>query len=218
MLIAPSVLDVKDDLLEEQVRALSKNGADWIHIDVIDWNRTPVKRDYQLEPLRYAKCKPYNVHLMVDDAYKYIRAYSTIADHITIQGTMRAQGDIEKQLECIRNHRIKGGIALNPDEPFADIEPVIDKLHHLLFMTVFSGYGGQKFMPNVLEKVAAAHKFRAERNLRFLIGIDGGVNDQTVELVRPFADYVVAGSYVMKASDKRNAINSLRNTPKENMS
>lgn len=216
MLIAPSILDVPDTALEQKILEFARAGAGWIHVDVIDWSRTPAKRNYDVPALRRARdtlqrnCLeiPFNVHLMVDDVPLYVDRYAAIADSITIQSTRpeHTAHDLLHLLEL----GIPAGLALNPDEPFSGITNYLGSLHHILFMSVFSGRGGQQFIEDVVPKIQAACEHRKHLPYSFLIGVDGGVNDKTAHHVRNLVDYAVAGSYIVKSECPKDTIAALR--------
>lgn len=204
-LVAPSVLDVKDEELTATINELTQSGADWIHFDVIDWKRTAGRKGYNLKILKAAKDKKfYDVHLMVDNIKKYTDRYLEIADSITIHSKSR------ELIEHIKNNGKLAGVAINPNESFENYKDIVKLTDIVLFMSVYPGYGGQKFIPDILENIEKAIKFRKENNLSFKIQVDGGINPESYLLVKGKIDIIVAGSYIIKADNKAEAIKELR--------
>ncbi len=204
-LVAPSILGVDSEKLGRTIQELDESGADWIHIDVIDWKRTLDKRDYGTTILAAAKGKKfYDIHLMVDDIAGYIASYSSLADSITIHSSSI------KLIKLIKSLGKKAGIAINPDELFESFHNILKDVDLVLFMSVHPGYGGQKFIEETVKKIDAAGSFRKEKNLNFAIQVDGGINKKFYNLVKGKIDIVVAGSYILNSPEMGKAIQSLR--------
>lgn len=204
-LVAPSILNVSNSMIGDVIHKLEEGKADWIHIDVIDWKRTPDKRDYDIQLLKALKGKKfYDAHLMVDDIKGYISRYSILADSITLHS---------KSIEFIKLVKSLGkkvGIAINPDETIESYLDILKHVNLVLFMSVYPGYGGQKFIEETIKKIEAARKFRQQQNLCFAIQVDGGINQKSYTLIKGKIDIVVAGSYIINSQDVGKAIQSLR--------
>lgn len=204
-LVAPSILDVKDEDLKNTIPNLTKLGADWIHVDVIDWKQTPSKRNYNIETLKDTKeNRFYDLHLMVDNIKDYIDKYQSIADSITIHSKS------PNLINYIKNLNKKAGVAINPNEQLEDYKHLLEHIDLLLFMTVYPGYGGQKFIQEVTEQIDKAINHRKQNNLDFQIQVDGGINQESFKFIKGKVDIGVAGSYIIKSDNKEQAIKSLK--------
>lgn len=204
-LVAPSVLDVKDEGLTIVINELARSGADWIHFDVIDWKRTSSKRNYPVQDVKQIKQgRFFDFHLMVDDIKGYINRYLDVADGITIHSKSRVL------VEYIKTNGRLVGVAINPNESFEGYKDIVKLVDILLFMGVYPGYGGQKFIPDIVKNIEKAWRYRKENNLSFRIQVDGGVNAESYPLVKGKVDIVVAGSFIIKAKNKKQVIQSFK--------
>lgn len=212
MKIAPSILSADFANLERDIQVVEKGGADLLHVDVMDGHFVPnlTFGPSMVEAIRPVTSLPLDVHLMVSDPEMWIPAFAKAgADTMLVH--VEATPHIHRAMQLIRSHQVKAGVVINPGTPVSLIEPILPIVDQVLVMTVNPGFGGQKFLPEMADKVAALAEMRAATGLNFKIEVDGGVSDQTIEVVaKAGADIAVAGSYVYQAADPAAQIATLK--------
>ncbi len=208
--VAPSILSADFARLGQDIQAVANAGADWIHVDVMDGHFVPnlTIGAPVVKALRPVTQLPLDVHLMIENPDKYLMDFVKAgSDYITIH--VEASHDVARDLKFIRDQKVKCGLSLRPGTPFSKIEPFLPNLDLVLVMTVEPGFGGQGFMADQIEKINSLVRIRKEKNLNFLIEVDGGINPETAKQCVG-ADVLVSGNYIFK-NDLKSAIASLKN-------
>ena len=201
--ISPSILAADFSQLGNEIKKLEKSGADMIHVDVMDGHFVPnlTIGPPVIKALRKCTNIPFDVHLMIQPVHKYIKDYADAgADTITIHP--EATDDLSKSIKHIKQFKKKAGLSLNPNTNIDIILNHLDEIDLVLIMSVFPGFGGQKFMPEVLDKIKNINKIKKEKKLNFDIEIDGGINfDNCKSAIDAGANILVSGTTVFKSND-----------------
>ena len=201
--ISPSILSADFSKLGNEVISLEKAGADYIHIDVMDGHFVPnlTIGPPVIKTLRNYTNIPFDVHLMISPVHKYIKDYAEAgADIITIHP--EATESLIESIDHIKSFKKKVGVSLNPNTKIDVIKKIINKIDLVLIMSVHPGFGGQKFMPEVLKKIEQLKKIREEQNLNFDIEVDGGINfDNYKAAINAGANILVSGTTIFKSNN-----------------
>lgn len=210
--IAPSILSADFAKLGEEIEAVDKGGADLIHVDVMDGHFVPniTIGPLIVEAIRPKTKLPLDVHLMIEDPDQYIEAFAKAgADYITVH--VEASRHLHRTIQMIKSFGVKAGVVLNPATPVEMIQHIIGDVDMILLMSVNPGFGGQKFIPEVLPKIRQVKAMATEKGLDLEIEVDGGVNPETAkQCIEAGANVLVAGSAVYNQEDYAKAISLLR--------
>ena len=201
--ISPSILSADFSQLGNEIKRLEEGGADMIHVDVMDGHFVPnlTIGPPVIKALRNHCSLKFDVHLMISPVHQYIDAYADAgADIITIHP--EATEDLEKSILRIKELKKKVGVSLNPETKIDLILDYLDKIDLVLIMSVNPGFGGQKFMPEVLSKIKELRKIQLEKKINFDIEIDGGINFENYKLaIEAGANILVSGTTIFKSNN-----------------
>jgi len=198
--ISPSILAGDFSQLGSEIKRLEIGGADMIHVDVMDGHFVPnlTIGPPVIKALRKYTKLPFDVHLMISPVHKYIKNFSDAgSDIITIHP--EATENLKDSIDLIKNLGKKVGISLNPDTPIDKIVKYLNKINLVLVMTVYPGFGGQKFISKILDKIKNLKKIKDEKKFDFKIEVDGGINFENNKLViAAGADILVSGTTIFR--------------------
>ncbi|MDD3186923.1 MAG: ribulose-phosphate 3-epimerase [Bacilli bacterium] len=207
MKISASILGMKDDF-EEHVKKLSETDIDYIHLDIMDGIFVKEKT-WTKENICFTKYlnKPLDVHLMVKDVYSYIDAFSLLnPEFITFH--YEASNDVDSVIDYIKTKNTKIGISINPDTKVENLLPYLKYIDLVLVMSVIPGKGGQIFQNKSINKIKELKEIKKQNKYKYLIEIDGGINDQNIKSTG--ADIAVVGSFITESTNYQNQIDKLR--------
>ena len=201
--ISPSILSADFSNLEKDIKKLEAAGADMIHVDVMDGHFVPniTIGPPVIKALRNKTSLPFDVHLMISPVHKYIKDFANAgADIITIHP--EATPNLQESIDEIRSFKKKVGISLNPDTKIDIVEDYLDKVDLILIMSVYPGFGGQKFISDVLEKIKSLKNLKDKKKLNFDIEVDGGINFSNFKsVIDAGANVLVSGTTIFKENN-----------------
>ena len=201
--LAPSILSADFSRLGEQVELISKAGADYVHVDVMDGHFVPNISFGApvMKSLNQWETSPYDVHLMIENPDQYIADFVTEKTEFIVVH-QEACRHLHRTIQNIKSHGVKAGVSINPATPVSTLECILGDVDLVLVMSVNPGFGGQKFIPETLEKIKQLDALRKEKGYSYVIEIDGGISLDNAQMVKDAGcDIFVAGSAVFGAED-----------------
>ncbi|MDR0614812.1 MAG: ribulose-phosphate 3-epimerase [Lactobacillales bacterium] len=219
MKIAPSILSADFANLERDINLVEKNGASYLHVDIMDGHFVPniTMGANIVQAIRPITKLPLDVHLMVEKPEQFIESFANAgADIISVH--IEATAHIHAVLQKIKNFNKKTGIVINPGTPTNTIQPVLTLVDQVLIMTVNPGFGGQKFLPETLTKITEIAAIKKNNNYSFGIEVDGGINEYTIgQAKNAGANIFVAGSFIYNSADPAKKMKILRTSIKDKL-
>ncbi|MBA7598997.1 Ribulose-phosphate 3-epimerase [subsurface metagenome] len=211
--LAPSILDVDFTCLERELRKIESGGADLIHLDIMDGNFVPNISfgPKMVESIKSITSLPLEVHLMVEKPENHIKSFINAGGDIIIVHYETSK-HLDRLIQTINEVDLKSGIALNPATPLSVIEYLINKIDILLLMTVNPGFGGQKFIPEMISKIEKARKMIDNQKKSISLEVDGGINlDNISKVIKAGAEIIVAGQIIFKSANPEMTIKKIKN-------
>lgn len=209
IIISPSILSSDFANLESEIKKLEKNGADWVHIDVMDGHFVPnlTIGAPVVKAIRCVTNIPLDVHLMIENPEKYIKDFALAGSDIITFHYEASKNNVDDLIGMIRSYGKKVGLSIKPKTEVAEVEKYIKDVDLVLIMTVEPGFGGQKFMPDCAEKISEIKKI----STHVIVEVDGGINIETASYCKKLGvDALVAGNYIFSSDNMKEAIASLR--------
>lgn len=211
--LAPSILDADFTCLERELRKIESGGADLIHLDIMDGNFVPnISFGSRIvESIKSKTSLPLEVHLMVEKPENHIKSFINAGGDIIIIHYETSK-HLDRLIQTINEANVKSGIALNPATPLSVIKHLISKIDVLLLMTVNPGFGGQKFIPEMIGKIEKARKIIDNQKKSISLAVDGGINlDNISNVVKAGAEIIVAGQIIFKSANPEMTIKKIKN-------
>ena len=211
-IVAPSLLSANFANLQSDVEMINQSSADWLHLDIMDGVFVPnISFGFPIiESIKEICKKPLDIHLMIVEPDKFIKDFASIGAYM-INVHYEVCTHLHRTIQKIKNEGVKAAVTLNPHTPVVLLKDIICDVDMVLLMSVNPGYGGQKFIPNTLQKTAELRELILQRQSKALIEVDGGVNLETgKQLVQQGANALVAGNFVFKSANPLQTINDLK--------
>jgi len=211
--LATSILDVDFICLERELRKIESGGVDLIHLDIMDGNFVPnISFGPRIvESIKSITSLPLEVHLMVEKPENHIKSFVDAGGDIIIVHYETSK-HLDRLIQTINESKVKSGIALNPATPLSVIEYLINKIDILLLMTVNPGFGGQKFIPEMITKIEKARKIIDNQKKSISLAVDGGINlDNISEVIKAGAEIIVLGQIISKSANPEMTIKKIKN-------
>jgi len=211
--LAPSILDVDFTCLERELRKIENGGADLLHLDIMDGNFVPnISFGPRIvESIKRITSLPLEVHLMVEKPENHIKSFINAGGDIIIVHYETSK-HLDRLIQIINEAGVKSGIALNPATPLSVIEYLINKINILLIMTVNPGFGGQKFIPEMINKIEKARKIIDNQKKAISLAVDGGINlDNIYKVIKAGAEIIVVGQIISKSANPEMTIKKIKN-------
>jgi len=211
--LAPSILDVDFVHLEREIKKIENGGADLLHLDIMDGNFVPnISFGPRIvESLKSITSLPLEVHLMVEKPENQIKSFIDAGGDIIVVHYETSK-HLDKLIQTINGAGVKSGIALNPATTLSVIEYLINKIDLLLLMTVNPGFGGQKFIPEMINKIEKARKIIDNQKKSISLGVDGGINlDNVSKVIKAGAEIIVVGQIISKSANPELTIKKIKN-------
>jgi len=211
--LAPSILDVDFTCLEKELRKIGSGGVDLLHLDIMDGNFVPnISFGPKIvESIKRITSLPLEVHLMVEKPENHIKTFINAGGDIIIVHYETSK-HLDRLVQTINDADVKSGIALNPATPLSVIEYLTSKIDFLLLMTVNPGFGGQKFIPEMMDKIKKARKIIDNQKKPISLEVDGGINlDNIFEVAKAGAEIIVVGQLISKSANPEMTIKKIKN-------